>query len=142
MADFVAQLDRINALAEVAPGFVWRLKADGGGASSYIQVFDDPRIIANMSLWESVEALHAFTYRSAHLGIFKDRHRWFEPPPWPTVVLWWVPAGHVPTLEEGRGRWERLVHNGPIATAFTFKRLYGVSVPLRDEERSPAESVR
>ena len=121
MADFVAQLEAINAIADQSPGFVWRLKAEDGGASSYIRAFDDDQLLINMSVWESVEALQAYVYRSPHGTVFRDRKRWFEPLNGPAVALWWVPVGHIPTVEEGKERWERLARLGPTPEAFTFK---------------------
>jgi len=101
IADFVAQLDTVNALAESAPGFVWRLQSASGNATD-IPYNDDPSIMVNMSVWESIEALHEFTYGSKHIGVFRDRARWFEKMSKSYSCLWWVPAGHRPTVAEGR----------------------------------------
>lgn len=120
MADFVAQLARINAIADVSPGFVWRLQTDDGDATS-IRVFDDDRMLVNMSVWESIDALHNYTYRSTHSGVFRQRNTWFEPLGRPALALWWVPAGTMPTPLEGLERLDMLVNLGPTATAFTFK---------------------
>lgn len=121
MADFVAQFDAINAIADESPGFVWRLKSEDGGASSYVRAFDDERIIINMSVWESVEALQEYVYRGRHGGVFRDRRKWLEPLASPPVALWWVPSGHIPTIEEGKERLEMLARLGQTPEAFTFK---------------------
>ena len=121
MADFVAQLDAVNALAEESPGFVWRLKADDGASSIYLQAFDDERMLINMSVWESIEALRSFVYRSQHANVLRARKTWFEPMTAPSLALWWVVAGHLPTIDEGKARLERLARLGPTPQAFTFK---------------------
>ena len=121
MEEFVAQLDPINALADESDGFVWRLKAEGGGASSYVRAFDDERILINMSVWESAEALQQYVYRSRHAGVFHDRKKWFEKLEGPPVAMWWVPAGHIPTVSEGVERLKTLARVGPSRAAFTFK---------------------
>jgi len=120
LADFMAALDGVNALAESSPGFVWRLKAEGGNATG-IRVNDDPRLIVNMSVWESVEALFDFAYRSDHARIMARRREWFEKPSGAYMVLWWVPSGHRPSLDEALMRLQRLDREGPTAQAFTFK---------------------
>ena len=120
LADFMAALDDVNALAEGSPGFVWRLKAEDGNATS-IRVNDDPRLIVNMSVWESVEALFDFAYRSDHTRIMTRRREWFEKPTGAYMVLWWVPSGHRPDLDEALLRLQRLDREGPTAQAFTFK---------------------
>lgn len=123
MADFVAQLDAVNAVADQSPGFVWRLQDDAGDATS-IRVFDDDRILINMSVWETVEALQTYVYRSVHLSVLKDRKRWFEPLGRPHTALWWIPAGHLPTPEDGKHRLDLLHWHGPTPEAFTFKHLF------------------
>ena len=123
MADFVAQLDEINALAEASPGFVWRLKDETGNATSY-QVFDNPRIIVNLSVWEDVAALHHYTYRSAHSRVFKRKKEWFSPLGKPAMVLWWIPAGHTPTELEAKEQLEHLQTHGPTPHAFTFLKQF------------------
>jgi Domain of unknown function (DUF3291) len=123
MADFVAQLDSINALAESSKGFVWRLKDDAGNATN-LRPFDDDRIIVNMSVWESVEELMDFAYKSAHTLVMKDRNKWFEKFGKPSTVLWYVEAGHMPTVEEARERLEYLQTNGASEFAFDFKNRF------------------
>src|SRR5262245_61132059 len=121
MADFVAALDAVNAVAEASPGFVWRLKADGGGPSSYVRHSDDDRIVVNMSVWESIEALERYVYRvHEHRAVFQRRREWFEAMTDPQVALWWVPAGSIPALEDGRHRLAILKRDGPSSEAFTF----------------------
>jgi len=123
MAEFVAQLPAINALADATPGFVWRLQTEEGDATS-VKVYDDDRILVNMSVWESLDALREYTYRSSHTGILKFRTKWFEKFDGPYYALWWVPAGHIPTTEEGRERLDHLRKNGVSAFAFSFKNIF------------------
>ena len=106
MQGFVSRLDEINALAEGSPGFVWRLKEDGGNATS-IQAYDDPLIIVNLSVWESPEHLRDFVFRSDHIKVMRQRRSWFERFDGIYLALWWVPAGHRPTVGEAK---ERLAH--------------------------------
>ncbi len=129
LADFMAALDRINALAEAAPGFVWRLKSDAGNATDIV-AFDDPRMIINMSVWASVEALFDFTYKTGHTAIMARRRDWFDKLAIPHMALWWVPAGHLPTVAEAKHRLGILAERGPSPEAFTFKlRFPPVAVP-------------
>jgi hypothetical protein len=119
LAGFVAQLAEINALADRSPGFVWRLQTPAGDATS-LRAYDDPRIIVNMSVWESVEALHDYVYRSAHVGVLRDRKRWFDKWSGPYYALWWLPRGQLPTVEEGKQRLAHLAEHGPSEHAFWF----------------------
>lgn len=119
LAGFVSQLAEINALADRSPGFVWRLQTPAGDATS-VRAYDDPRVIVNMSVWQSLETLHAYVYRSAHVGVLRDRKRWFEKWSGPYYALWWIPKGHVPTVEEGKARLEYLAQHGPSEHAFWF----------------------
>lgn len=123
MADFVAALDGINALAESSPGFVWRLKDDSGNATQ-IQAFDDPLMIVNLSVWESIDSLHAFTYRSDHARIFARRREWFDALGTPHMALWWIAAGTLPDVHEAKRRLSLLRELGPTPQAFTFKQRY------------------
>ncbi|GAC1632035.1 MAG: DUF3291 domain-containing protein [Candidatus Acidiferrum sp.] len=123
IADFVAQLDGINALAETSPGFVWRLKSESGNSTDIIYN-DDPFVIPNMSVWKSVAELRDFAYRSQHLLVFKDRAKWFEKMDKPHYCLWWIPAGHIPTVAEGRARLEHYQMHGPTQHSFWFSRLF------------------
>jgi len=117
IAEFVAQLDPINALADKAPGFVWRLQSSSGNALD-IAYGDDPSINVNMSVWESLEALRNYVYRSDHMKVLRDRAKWFEKMDKPYYCLWWVPAGHISTVVEGRERLEHFQKHG--ATPFSF----------------------
>jgi hypothetical protein len=120
IADFVAQLDAVNALADASPGFVWRLKDESGNATA-IPAFDDPRMIINMSVWESFEALRDYVYRSDHTKVLTRRRDWFEKLDRPHLALWWVPAGTLPTVEEAKRRLQILAQRGPTPDAFTFR---------------------
>ncbi len=124
MADFAAQLDPINALADASPGFVWRLQSESGNATD-IQVFDDPRILVNLSVWETLDALRAFAYRSAHRELLRSRPRWFTPVEGPGLVLWWVPAGQLVQASEIPERLALLASRGPSPEAFTFRESFG-----------------
>jgi hypothetical protein len=122
-ASFVAELDRINALAERAPGFVWRLVGEGNNAMD-IRAFDNPNTAVNMSVWESVDALATFVYRNeAHRDIMRRRREWFDRMEF-HLALWWVPAGHRPTIAEGKARLETLSRLGPSADAFLFNKRF------------------
>ncbi|MGI9416832.1 MAG: DUF3291 domain-containing protein [Geminicoccaceae bacterium] len=129
MADFMNQLDEINALADAAPGFVWRLQDDSGNATNF-QPYDDPRIMINMSLWKSVDALFDFVYKTAHSEVMRRRHDWFEKPNTDHMCLWWTPADEHPTTLDGTSRLLHLSQFGPTGSAFTFK------------ERFPAPAAR
>jgi hypothetical protein len=124
MDGFVSQIERLNALAEQSAGFIWRLKADDGGSSSYVRAFEDERMLINMSVWNSLEALKDYVYRTAHSAAFRDRRNWFEPLGTPYAALWWVRAGLIPSPAEGRERLDCLARNGPTPYAFTFKQPY------------------
>lgn len=120
MAGFVAKLDEINMLAEASEGFIWRLKDDSNNATSF-QVFDDPTMIVNLSVWSSVEALEHFTYKTAHTKVMRDRKQWFHKMDTAYMVLWWIPAGHQPDLQEAKSKLEQLQQHGATPTAFTFQ---------------------
>lgn len=123
MADFVALLPVINGLAESTPGFVWRLVGDGGDATG-LRPYPDPLIIVNMSVWESLEALRNYTYRSNHVHAFRRRSEWFEESDSAAFALWWTPAGSLPSISEGKARLETLCKEGPTPEAFTFKKPF------------------
>ena len=122
LADFVANLDRINALADEYPGFVWRLQTEQGDATG-IDYFGADKIV-NLSLWNSVEALHHYVYRSAHIEIMRRKKEWFHQMAEAYMVLWWVPAGHIPPIEEAAHKLNTLREKGPTAEAFTFKKAF------------------
>lgn len=120
MAGFVAALDPINQLADESEGFVWRLQDEEGDATN-IRVFEDDALIVNLSVWASMDALRHFVYQSGHLQVMRQRKKWFTHMAQLYMALWWVPAGHTPTPEEGRDRLETLQRHGPTPDAFTFK---------------------
>lgn len=123
MADFVNNLDRINAIADEAEGFVWRLQTEDGDATA-LRVFDDDRIIVNMSVWDSIESLHNYVYRSDHVEIFRRRREWFSVMDQHVLVLWWVPDDHIPSVEEAKLRLDHIDKHGPTPYAFTFKKRF------------------
>jgi hypothetical protein len=123
MAGFVGRLQEINALADGAAGFVWRLQTDEGDAT-YLRPYEDERIIVNMSMWDSVEALKQYVYRTAHAELLRDRRSWFEHFDGAQLAMWWVPAGHIPTVDEAKERLAHLAQHGPSAFAFTFKSIH------------------
>ena len=124
MKDFMDALDSVNAVADAAPGFVWRLQTDEGNATA-VRAFDDDSLIVNMSVWESLESLRGFVYSSrAHLDVMRRRREFFEQMSELFVVLWWVEAGHVPTIPEAEERLTLLRAIGPSPDAFTFRRHF------------------
>ncbi|BFM10070.1 DUF3291 domain-containing protein [Simiduia litorea] len=123
MTGFVSRLDEINALADAAPGFIWRLQTADGDATS-IQAFDDPLLIVNMSVWADRDALRAYVYKSLHVELIRDRDAWFEKIAIAHQALWWVPHGHTPTVEEGKARLQHLEEHGPTTYAFTFAKPF------------------
>jgi hypothetical protein len=123
MADFVARLDEVNALAERSPGFVWRLQGDNGNATD-LKFTDDPLFIINMTVWKSIDELYEFTYRSMHKTVFARRFEWFERWEGPNTVMWWQPEGTLPTPQDALRRLELLATDGPTPDAFTFKQRF------------------
>jgi hypothetical protein len=123
MAGFVEALDPLNAIADAAPGFVWRLQTEEGNATS-IHAFVDDLTLVNMSVWESIEALAGYVYGRDHVAVMRRRREWAERMGEAYLVLWWIPAGSIPTIEEAKERLEHLRANGPTPRAFTFKRRY------------------
>ncbi|GLZ16356.1 hypothetical protein Acsp04_65910 [Actinomadura sp. NBRC 104425] len=123
MAEFVSLLDPVNALADRSPGFVWRLVGEGANDATGVRPVGAD-VIVNMSVWESREALWDFVYRSAHLEALRRRREWFRRHVEAHQALWWVPAGRIPTVEEGVERLELLRERGPSPAAFTFRDFY------------------
>ena len=123
MAEFVDNLDRVNALAENSAGFVWRLKDESNNATC-ISPFDDEQVIINMSVWENLESLKAFTYKTFHTDFLKRRSEWFHRFGRVYLALWWVPAGHLPTVQEAVDKLAYLQENGTAKLAFDFKKTY------------------
>jgi len=120
MADFVANLDRINALAEQSPGFAWRLQTDEGNATAVSNPLGE-NVIVNISVWEDVAALNHYVYKTAHVEVMKRRKEWFERIKEAYVVLWWVPAGQWPTVDDAVGRLQHLRAHGPSLRAFGLR---------------------
>ena len=123
VAGFMAALEPINAIADEAPGFVWRLQTEDGDATA-IRPYDDDRMLVNMSTWASVEALADFVYRTAHRDVMAQRRQWFEKLDEVITVLWWVPAGHRPSTDEAKERLALLGEHGPTPQAFTFRQPF------------------
>ena len=123
MAGFVARLDDINALADGSPGFVWRLQTEDGNATA-LRPYDDDRILVNLSVWETPEQLRDFVYRSAHTEVMRQRKAWFERFSGMYYALWWVPAGHIPSVGEAKERLEHLRAYGESPHAFSFAMLF------------------
>ena len=122
LVDFVDNLDRINSLAEAAPGFVWRLKTEDGNATSLRPFGDD--YIVNLSVWQDVDTLFEYVYRTAHAPFLSRRKSWFQHMREAYMVLWWVPRGARPDVDEAREKLDLLRANGPSPAAFTFKRRF------------------
>ena len=121
--DFVENLDRVNALAEAQPGFVWRLVGEGNDALD-LRAFDDPNIAINMSVWTDMESLANFVYRNEdHREIMRRRREWFDKMDF-YLVLWWIPEHHLPTIEEAQEKLSLLEQDGPSSEAFTFRHPY------------------
>jgi hypothetical protein len=129
VAGFVAALDPINALADTAPGFVWRLKTEDGDATE-IRVFADDQILLNMSVWESVEALKSFVFRSGHKDVLRRRREWAERFDGVQSAMWWIRAGAVPEPIEAVARLDALERRGPTDYAFTFQSLFAAPVEV------------
>jgi hypothetical protein len=125
MADFVAQLPVINKIADESPGFVWRLQEETGDSTG-IRAFDDAMMLVNASVWETVEALQEFVYRTGHIQPLRRRTEWFEKPSEAHMVLWWIPAGHIPSIAECLERLERIRAHGETEFAFSFKRPFPI----------------
>ncbi len=126
MAEFVDNVARVNALADGIPGFVWRLKDESGHAMNML-VYDDPRVLPNLTVWQNVEALERFVWQTVHSRFYRRRADWFEKIERP-LVLWWIPAGHRPNMSEGVERLEHLRQYGPTDYAFSWERLPGAKL--------------
>jgi hypothetical protein len=130
MAEFMTALDAINALAERSPGFVWRLKDEAGNATA-IRPYADDRLIINLTVWENIEMLKAYAYKTTHVDFVRRRHLWFETLDLPYLALWWIPTGQIPTVWEAKDRLEHLRTHGESPYAFSFRTTFApdVSVP-------------
>lgn len=122
LADFVANLDRINALAEQSPGFVWRLQTEEGDATA-LRPFGEDTLV-NLTVWADLESLHSYVYKSAHVEIMRRRKEWFRSMKKAHMVMWWVPRGHIPSLTEAETKMTLLREHGPRRDAFTFKQPF------------------
>jgi Domain of unknown function (DUF3291) len=123
MSGFVNRLEEINAVADHSPGFVWRLQTPEGDAT-YLRPYDDDRILINMSVWETIDDLRHYVYKTAHAELLRQRQDWFEKFVGVYVALWWVPVGHVPGVDEAKKRLAYLEKHGPTEYAFTFKTIF------------------
>jgi heme-degrading monooxygenase HmoA len=126
LADYVARLDEMNLLAEASPGFVWRYLTDSRDPRQ--REFPDARVLFNMSVWDSIDALHAYTYRTAHAEVYAARKRWFAATHavvgGHALAMWWIPAGTRPTVADAKSRLEHITAHGPSERAFTFKKRF------------------
>jgi hypothetical protein len=139
LADFMAALAPVNAAAEASPGFVWRLATEDGDATA-VRAFGDDRLVVNLSVWESLEALRSFVYsQRAHLAVLRRRREWFERLGESSVVLWWVPDGHHPGVEEAEQRLAALRADGPTPAAFSFRQSF--APPLHDGHGNTSPNV-
>ncbi|MEM8925512.1 MAG: DUF3291 domain-containing protein [Actinomycetota bacterium] len=123
-AEFVDNLDRINLLAEEQPGFVWRLKGDDGGPSSYLAISDDPLLAINLSVWENGDAFWSYVYKTEHVTFLRRRRQWFQPMEEVFSCCWWVPAGHRPGVDEAMKKLDQLDREGPGDEVFLFRRPF------------------
>jgi hypothetical protein len=124
MAGFTNNLDTINALADSSDCFVWRLVGDGGNDATSLRPFEDDTILVNMSVWQNLEGLKNYVYKSAHTDFLKKRAEWFEHIRDVIVVLWWIPTGHIPTVTEAKERLEHLRTHGSSEFAFSFREAF------------------
>ena len=128
LAAFVEALEPVNALADAAAGFVWRLQTEAGDATGIV-AFEGERgdgvgVITNLSTWRDVDALTAFVFRTEHADVMRRRREWFLPIEDAYTVCWWVPAGHRPTVAEAEVRLDLLRRDGPTPEAFTLRRHF------------------
>lgn len=133
LADFMAALEPVNRAADAAPGFVWRLAGDNGNATG-LRLADE-RILVNMSVWESLQALGDFVYHGGHADVMRQRRKWFETMKL-YLALWWVPRGHLPTLAEAEERLAHLAAHGPTPHAFTFRAPFPPPGPRGDQSNT------
>jgi hypothetical protein len=124
MAGFMNRLDEINAIADRSPGFVWRLQTDDGNATYFRPYPEDDRLLLNMSVWESVEALRSFVFQTTHVELLRQRREWFEQFAGVYAALWWIPTGHKPGIDEAKKRLAWLDDRGPTEFAFTFQSVF------------------
>lgn len=126
LADYVVRLDEMNQLADASPGFVWRYLTDSRDPAQ--REFPDPRVLFNMSVWESIDALHAYTYRTAHSEVYAARRAWFSEVKGVVgghaLAMWWIRAGERPTVADAKERLALITAEGPSERAFTFKKRF------------------
>jgi heme-degrading monooxygenase HmoA len=126
LAEYFARLDEMNQLAEQSAGFVWRYLTDSRDPAQ--REFADPLVLFNMSVWESIDALHAYTYRTAHSEVYAARKTWFADTKavvgGHALAMWWIPAGDLPTADEAKLRLAEITEHGPSERAFTFKKRF------------------
>ena len=123
MAHFYENLERINAIAERMPGFVWRLKNETGKSAVGLHWPGDATMAVNLTVWQNAEALAKFVFQTVHRTIYARKHEFFEMPKAPTVAMWWIPVGQIPTIEEAKVRLDHLVANGSSEFAFGWADL-------------------
>lgn len=127
LASFMAAIDGVNALADGAPGFVWRLEDgtdDEHPGATGIRAYVDPWLIVNLSVWESRETLWDFVYGGGHLDVMRRRREWFTVLGESHLALWWIPAGEIPAIDDAVARLDHLRAHGPTPHAFTFKQPF------------------
>jgi hypothetical protein len=122
MAEFVDNVERVNGLAEQIEGFVWRLQDESGHAMG-MTVYGDPRLLPNLTVWDNVQALERFVWRTLHRRFYERRAEWFVPVEGPPLALWWIPAGYRPPLAEGVERLDHLKAHGPSDHAFGWEQI-------------------
>lgn len=137
MEGFRNGLGPINAIADATPGFVWRLQTEDGDATAIRPDPGDELMAINMSVWESIDALQQFVYKSDHVQSLRQKKQWFEPLKGPILALWWIPAGHIPTIAEAHERLRHLEEHGPTAHAFTFRTPFATP----DADGEPVEGL-
>jgi heme-degrading monooxygenase HmoA len=140
MAEFVAQLPEINALADASPGFIWRFQTEDGNATA-LRPYDDARVLINFSVWADLPALRAYVFSSAHAAVMRRRREWFERFDGVYLALWWVPAGYRPSVAEAVARIAHLERHGPTAFAFSFTVPFGPDGrPIPRERITPGDA--
>ncbi|MCF6189628.1 MAG: DUF3291 domain-containing protein [Cocleimonas sp.] len=123
MHGFMSRIDEINAIADKTDGFIWRLQSNDGDSTS-IRVFDDPLLLVNMSVWDNVDSLKNYVYKSLHVELIRDREAWFDKMGAMHQALWWIPVGHIPSIQEAKDKLELLRENGPNQDVFTFGKAF------------------
>jgi Domain of unknown function (DUF3291) len=127
MVGFTSRIEAINAVADRAPGFVWRLQSESGNALD-IFVSDDPQFQINVSVWENLESLEHFVWKTAHAKVYSGKAAWFEHQQIAVTAFWWVPIGHTPTTDEAMARLQHLRDHGPSTTSFGWESLPNVKL--------------